>query len=104
MNIEYVKISSENSFVVPGKWVCINSTLNGTNSGFFWLKRVSYSIENQNDLDDYKESCTGYKRPDISKLKGTIGEYIVTSFNQIGHYMRDYRLTEDLYSNFYIVG
>lgn len=105
MVVEYVMISDETGYWIPSKWAVIGSTLTGVDTGFFWIKRISYAIETESNYTDYVTSYNNKDGiPNKSLLKGTLGEYKVIAFSDIVEYKRNSLRTTDMPMSVYPIG
>jgi hypothetical protein len=95
MKIEYIKLTNDNNYV-PSKWAVIQASLTGSNSGWFWVKRISYGITTEQNLNDYIDSLNSNTLPDKTKLDGVLGEYRIVGLNEITEYKRNSLRTEKM--------
>jgi hypothetical protein len=102
---EFVMLIAENTQYIQGRWVVLNATLTGADTGFFWLKRISHGVATESDLTDYVASYNNNQGlPDTSKLIGVLGEYKVAAFSDITTYKRNSQKTADMPPSVHPVG
>lgn len=87
MNTREIVMLVADTNYVPVKYAVMEVTVGSSMANsYVWLKCISNGIAIEDDLSTLKEAVNSAKAPDLTLLKGVIGEYSTTTLDKIVEY------------------